>query len=312
MQYRILSSMVAVFLAAGPLRADLTIRYKTSVTSGVALPPEDAAMLKEILAAAIPAECSIQIKRSKVRSQSGKLLTIVDYAKGEMTLLESESKRFATFPLSEYASRIGALIPDAAKVSLQQIKFDIKSEHTGRTAIIQNIPATETVITLSMEMPNPSGPPISVRTELHNWIATAEGLARVPALKEWSAQNWRSMGGWDPAEAMTAAFAQLPGAAQKMAAAMREASKEGTSLSLRTQNRFYMPFLAEMMKAQGIAVPDGPLAESTMEVAGFSSDPLPDSLFEVPADYQAAPFEDVIQASQAKPQLPTVLPRAPK
>jgi hypothetical protein len=55
--------------------------------------------------------------------------------------------------------------------------------------------------------------------------------------------------------------------------------------------------------------PEGPIAEALTDVAEISTDAVPAPVFTVPAGYQAAPFEEVVQAAiQAPVTLPGTKP----
>jgi hypothetical protein len=56
--------------------------------------------------------------------------------------------------------------------------------------------------------------------------------------------------------------------------------------------KMIMPGSAKMM---GALNPDEPLTEITTDVVELSSDAIPDSAFQVPADYQSAAMEDLVR-----------------
>jgi hypothetical protein len=140
--------------------------------------------------------------------------------------------------------------------------------------------------------------------EIHSWMATAEALSRFPELKQWDAKKWAAASGFDQAEIMRSAFAPGP-AQEKLRAAMRELAKSSTGISLKNETRVFMPMFAQLLQAQGGSASDGPTLETSMELDSFNADPIPDSVFQIPADYKLAPFVDLMrEANPNKAQMP--------
>jgi hypothetical protein len=99
-------------------------------------------------------------------------------------------------------------------------------------------------------------------------------------------------------------FAQLPGLADKFRDLFEEVRKSDLGVSLESVTAIYLPAMAAILQPQGQALPAGfdpnaPLMEVRMELAGFSTDALPDTTVQVPADYSAASIGDLIQAQHA-------------
>lgn len=300
---RYLSIVAAAgFLLSPAARADLTVHYKTSFEFAPGLPPALADAMKLQMSSTVPAENSVQIHGDQVASKFGALTFIMDYGKKQLTVLHPATSRFATVPISDFSKQVEALLPPAARQAMQGVKVDINTGKSGKTAVVRTVPAEETLITLSIETPSPSGPPVPMRMEMHNWMATPEALERFPELKQWNAKQWASVGGVDPAEIMVATFAQGP-SAEKVRTAMRSLAKESTGLSVKTETRVFMPFLAQMVQAQGANIGDAPLVSTIMEMDRFNADPVPASAFEVPTGYKPAAFVDLMREfSSPKPK----------
>jgi TonB family protein len=112
-----------------------------------------------------------------------------------------------------------------------------------------------------------------MRIEIHNWIAADEEATRIPGLKE-------------------------------LAACSRLAAKSNLGASVESVSTIYLPATATILQMQGQPLPadfdpNAPLMEVRMELAGFSTDALPDAAVQIPADYKAAPVGDVIKAHVA-------------
>jgi hypothetical protein len=100
---------------------------------------------------------------------------------------------------------------------------------------------------------------------------------------------------------MTKMFAAMPGLSEKMSE-VASAMQKGSAVTLRLHGEFSMPGLAAMMaqaKASGAnvpSIPDGPLFEFSSSLKEVNTDPVPDSVFQIPEGYQEAPVADVIKA----------------
>jgi hypothetical protein len=80
---------ISLFLLIAPslLRADVTVRYKTEVNSPAAVP-------------ALPSASSIYMKGNKGVTMSDGVTTIADFAKQEITLVDTGREKYATIPAS--------------------------------------------------------------------------------------------------------------------------------------------------------------------------------------------------------------------
>ncbi len=222
--------------------------------------------------------------------------------------MDPKTKRFATSPTTSYADQLAAvqkqkmpILPAQAQQMLANVKFDVKTEHTGKTAEIQGIHAEENILVVTMEFPNPSGPGMQMRMEMHQWIAGPEAADRVPALKELEVYSSLPKAGLDPVEMMTKTLASFPGIADKLQGPLKDLGKNASKAMLRMQTAIYIPSMAAML---GSGAADQPFTEFNMELAELSSTPLPDSRFEVPADYQSAPMEEMLGVLFPSPKLP--------
>ncbi len=288
------------FLAAEASRADLTVRQQTVVTFGSALPASMLDMVKQRVGDMIPTETTLRVKGNRCSSSGGVVTTVSDYDKGEVTLLNPKTKEFATVPYASYAARIGDSVPrqqmpEGAQQMLQSLKFNVQTKKTGQTGLIGGIQAEEYLVVLSMEMP---GLATGFKTEMHNWMAAPAELGRIPALKELADCSAHSSSAFDLNQTLQKMFAQLPGMADKFRGPLEELRKNSGSLSLKTQATVYVPALSALLAGQSAPAgfdPKEPLMEVTTDLAGFSTDPLPDSVFETPADYKAAPLESLIR-----------------
>jgi TonB family protein len=293
------SLVPAVFLLAAQLAwADLTVRQQTVVKFGPALPTAMTDTVKQQMASTLPSEMILRVKGNTCSTAGGAIETISDYDAGRITLLNSKSKTFASTPLADFASEIADAMPRqqmpaGAGQMLQSMKVDVQTKKTGQAGLIGGIRAEEYLVTLSMSMP---GLAAGMKMEMRNWLAVPEELSRIPALKELAACSSRSGNTMDLSQALQKMFSQLPGVADKFLAPIEELRKNSGSLSLKTQTAVYVPGLTALLGPSSPGMdPNAPLTEVTTDLAGFSTEPLPDSVFKTPADYQPVPIEDLIR-----------------
>ena len=307
-------ALALALLAPQAIWADLTIRYKLDVQFGPAIPPAAAETAKQQVMGAFPAEMAMRVKGNRCSTSFGPLSSIIDVAKSEITLLNPGTKQFATIPAASYADKLAGVqpLPPAAQQALQSLKIDVQNSKTGQTAVINGIQAEDNRIVLTMDIP---GSPISIRMEMHEWLASAAELDRVAALKEIGGCSAVAGAMGDPGTMIQKLLGQVPGAGDKLSDAIRALSANKGSPGLKMEMAMYMPGLAAMMQAQGgAAAPpadaNAPIVTMLMSLSELSLNTIPDSEFQVPAGYTEAPVEDLLKAlpgakiAQAQPQRP--------
>jgi hypothetical protein len=302
--------------------ADATLRYHTDIQTsgaiGIAMPINQAlGGLRDMV---------IRIKGNKAYSSQGNLISIMDLMTQELILIDAPHKRFASVPASQYTAQLKSAVPampEATRAVFASMKSNVVSRSTGRTATIQGIQTEEQEFVLSIDMPLPGAPPTPgpfMKMVMQVWTAKPGETERVPALQEF--RNYTaSASAMNPADMMKQVLGGLPGMGDSMGAMIEEISKKG-ALSLRMHTEVFLPALAilsrQLPQRPGqpplpVLDPDAPLMQMNQEVVELSTDPLDDSLFQVPQDYQAAPLEDILKAavSQATPAAPPVPPAPP-
>jgi hypothetical protein len=281
-----------------PLHADLTLRYKTSYQLIGNLPAELTEQMKKQMAASLPPEAVIRIHGDLFCSAFGQLTMIVDSNKQQITLLHPASKRYAVAAPADFSN---AML--AGQSALPGIDIDVKAARSGKSGVVLQVPAEETIVTMTVNTPVPNGSPVELRMEQHHWFATAAALERFPELKQWDAKKLAAIPGLIPTERLAAGGAQ-GASTEKLRDAMQALAKESTGLSLKTETNVFMPSIVRML-AQGATATDAPLVTTVMELESYSADSIPDAMFHVPADYTAAPLADLLQEfNPAKPRVP--------
>jgi hypothetical protein len=286
--------------------ADVTMHSKMDYRLGSYVPAAAAEAMNKQMAEMLANGVTLRIKGKRSLSSTGPLVTIADNEKGTITLIDPKGKRYATATLADYGDTLKAAmpqIPEEAKQMLENIKLDVKTEKTGKTDVIKGIKTEELLITLSVEMPGPMAAAGAMKMEMHMWAATPEELQRVPALQEIAAYMSNQTAGTDTASAMSKMFGQIPGFADKLKGSVEQIVKSSSHAVLRSQMKMMMPGSAKMM---GAANPDEPFTEMTTDLTELSTDAIPDSVFQVPAGFQAAKIEDLIRlmnpVRQGQPQ----------
>jgi len=189
------------------------------------------------------------------------------------------------------------------------MKISSDSRITGRTTTILGIEAEEREATMSIEgppIPNmPPGP--MVKLVMQFWTAKAGQEEKNPALKELLQRKLWDFETMSPAAMMQAMFREMPGMGEGMTKFI-ESMRTANTVVLRTSASMWMPAMIEMMKQlPADKNPFGdkfdataPMFEFGNEASEISTEPIPDSVFQVPAGYKAAPVADVVKGIMDK------------
>jgi TonB family protein len=279
---------LTLFLVLGVCcRADLTLRYTVETKIGSGAPSALAKTLEQQMAATPPQGRSIRIKGDKTLSKVGALMAIIDNSTSAITLLNAATKQYAQVSSAEVIDGLRASLPAAPAALLKNMKFDVQTSKTGQFAMFSGMRAEEHLmaITVSMDVPGtPEGP--LIRMETHTWLANPDELNRIPALRQYAVTAQRAMNVGAAGDAMEKLFEQLPGVAEKMRVLTDEAASNAGSLAMKIQAALYIP------KAD----PNAPMLTMTTDLAEISSDPIDDSVFAVPPDFQLAAPAELVKA----------------
>jgi TonB family protein len=151
---------------------------------------------------------------------------------------------------------------------------------------------------------------MAMKMEMHMWAATKEELERVPALKELAAYLSAQAAGADPSSVANKMFAGIPGVGDKLKAPMDAMMKASSQAILRTEIKMVMPGSAKMM---GATNPEEPFTDMTTDLVELSTNPIPDSVFQVPAGFQEAKLEELVgMLAPGRPQAPQQDPVPPE
>jgi hypothetical protein len=269
--------IVIALFACCPSFADLTARYKCSVQTSKSLPAAVSDAVSKQLGMALNTDRELRIQGDRLYSNMSGMVTIMDRAKKQITLIHPATKRYATFESDNFADQLSNLVPPAAR----QIMDEMQTE--------------EFMLTVKMEMPNPGGAALAMRLETHSWIPVQGASERFPALKQWDADKWAAVSGMDGLQGLGAIQ-------QKMMTAMADARKQMGGMSVKTETAVFVPMLAQLMQSQGAsAPPDEPLLTMVITLDHIDADPVPDSAFAIPQGYQEVPLSELMQSLIPKP-----------
>src|ERR1700758_3312746 len=93
-------AVFCTLLLVGSARADVTLRQSVGVKFAPFVPAAVEQQARKQADSVTPMEMVLRIKGDKAYASFGKLLTVTDYGRNEVTLLNPGAKHFATVPLS--------------------------------------------------------------------------------------------------------------------------------------------------------------------------------------------------------------------
>lgn len=298
--------------------ADLTIHSTVEFQFAPYLPPQVRTQLQQQVTGAFSGDSVLRLKGDKCYNNR-MLTSIVDYGRNEVTVFNPQTRQYATVPISEYADRFGALqkapvLPPGAQDMLQRLKIDVETKKTGQTAAIQGVRTEESLITISMQLPDPQAAASALRMEMSFWAAQADEIRRVPALQELADYSARSKRTFDPVDMIQKLFTALPGMSDQLRSSLAALTQADSGFPLKFEMRVYIPAMTQALQLapQQPAGVDfsAPFIAMTMNLTSISNDPIPDSQFAVPQNYQAVSFEQLAQSLiPAPPRVPAAAPK---
>jgi hypothetical protein len=307
-----LKRAIVFLLAVSAAKADVTLRYKSEIKPNPGLPAQMVEAMSKGVNASMPPETVLQIKGDKGYSTVGPFRSIIDMKSKQVTALDPEHQRYGTSSVQEFTDAAGKVLsdmPDGARAAMAAMKVTSDSRTTGRTTTILGIEAEEREATMSIEgppVPNmPPGP--MVKMVMQFWTAKAGQEERNPALKELLERRLSQYETMNPAAMLQNLFRAMPGMGEGMAKFMEDMRASNTVM-LRTSASIWLPSVIEMMKQMpadrnpfgGNFDAAAPIFEMRNEASEISADPVPDSVFQIPAGYQAAPIAEIVKGMMDK------------
>jgi hypothetical protein len=317
------ATLACILLIPSLLMADVTLTYKTENKLSPSLPAAFAQTLGASHILSAPSGRKIAVRGGKFYANTSLTDIIADLPNDKLTLIDPAHQHYVTIPGNQYAEQLAGTMPKlpaSMQSLLASIKLKVDSRVTGRTAEIQGIQAEEHEIVLALGIPmgQGAGAPLSpvMKIVLQLWRAKPEEIARNPALQEFVASGFLSLGGTNPAEAIQKMLSQFPGISDSLAAFSKEAI-DPHSVTLRMHAEVSMPILAMMMPRAAAAPgaspapapdPNAPIMEINEELTSISTAPIPDSTFAVPDGYTQLPLAAFMSGMMPKPPAPAVKP----
>ena len=306
-RFRAFASIFLLPLTLSVVHADVTLRYKMEIKPNPGLPAQMAA-------AATSQESVLRLKGGKGVSSSMGYTSIIDFTTKEITVLDTAGKRYAKMTADQFAEEMGRAMPEMpaeARASMSSMKADVSpARATGRTAVIQGVEAEEREIAVSIEGPAmanmPPGPMVKMVMQL--WRAKPGEATRVPAIRELTGYTLWSYATMNPMGFMGKMMKQFPGFGDVFEPLVKE-MQQGTTV-LRMHMDMFMPAMAAMLQRMPAGSnplgasfnPDEPFMQMNQEVAELSTEPVPDSAFQIPEGYHEAAAADLIKDLLAKSQ----------
>jgi hypothetical protein len=303
-------------LFAGGAYGDVTLRQSVTMKFSNFIPQSVQDTALKNAKGILPAETVQQVKGDRAYVSWGQFAVITADHGQKVTVLDPQTKQYATASLSEYMDAFTSGLKKTPSPEVQQVlrnlHADVQSKKTGQVALIKGIRAEETLITITIQMAAPAAAASTMRMEMHYWIAQPDEIRRVPALGELADYAEQSRRSFDPTQWLQG-FAPVPGMADQLSA-VQDLLKNNIGLPLKVSIGFYLPALTQALQLAPQAVagfdPNAPLTELQMDVSDLSTAPISDSVFTVPKSYRTAPIEELVKGlTQKQPQVPDfVLP----
>jgi hypothetical protein len=239
------------------------------------------------------------LKGQKMKMERGTKTTIMDFEAQTLTSIDNTTKTYTVMKFSDMANAAAGV----------EIKADIKK--TGERKTINGYDATQVIMTMDVDMPQAKAAGMKPQMEIELWVSQdVPGKEELIAFYRKNASHFPSaaMGGGNPSmqKAMIKLqqqMAELDGAVVRQVIRMKSGGGAGGLNAAQSQQMSQARARLEAMAQQG--GPSGAAAqqalarmggmgggsgsslfEMTMEGGDFSSRPIPESAFAIPAGYQ--------------------------
>ena len=199
-------------------------------------------------------DSTARFRGNKGYASSGAGISIVDFVKKEITVIDPARKRFATVAEDRWTEELTNAIPKAqpeAQPGMQSMKSSIDSKVTGRTGEVLGVQVEEREVSVTIDGPSmpdvPAGP--MMRIVIHFWVSKPGEAIRVQAIREvvgYSLWNYATL---NPGAAAQKMFQQMPGFGDGFGKLMKEL-QSNHNVILRMHLEIFMPWMAAMLEKQ--------------------------------------------------------------
>ena len=282
---------VLLFVVAAGVTARADFSYTTTAKSSGGM----------MGAAASPGSVTkTYLKGQKMKVENSNLTMILDFDAQTMTSLNATQKTYTVSKFSEMGN-------DMSKAGVD-VNIDVKE--TGQRKTINGFNASEMVMTMVMDNPQPSKQGMKMKMEMSIWVSPdVPGAQEMRAFYQRNANRfpWGAMaGGGRGNPSMQRAITDLQrkmadlkgvpvlqiikmggaGNDDQMAKMQQGMAQARAQLEEMKRQGKLPPQMEEQLNRMTAASGGGSLFETTMESSEFSASPIPDSVFAIPAGYQ--------------------------
>jgi hypothetical protein len=237
------------------------------------------------------------LKGQKLLTDNGDTATLIDFDAQTITNINKVQKTFTPIKFSE--------LPDVLRQDDMKVKAEVKE--TGQKKVINGFNATELLVTMTLDGPQMNQSAMKMQLEIDSWISTEfPGSQELKAFHQRNAANfpWSALAGGASGMQQAMADAQRKTAGSGGVALLQIVRvKAGGNDAQAAQRRAEIAQARAQMEAmvkkggpgtegmkQALARMTPPagdaLSELVMESGAFSTAPIPDSIFAIPAGFR--------------------------
>jgi len=320
---RVVTIGAIVLLTAATLPADFSYQETSTITGGAV-----ASMMKLAgvfsKSAREPIQSTVSVKGDRMMHRSKDHASVIDLNSQTITSIDYQKKTYSTMTFEEMRQQIEQMQQRMKKNDKAEMSFKVQAKNTGNTKQINGLDCKEMILTMTMEgTDKESGKTGSMVVTTDMWIAPgAPGYQEVRNFYRRMAEKMA----WTPGGNM---FMANPDAAKGMAEVYKEVAKldgvpvqqfismggqgEAGTASQQQQPQVEKPSLGGILggriglrtrksssdapppqqQSASSGTPGAPnsLLEMTTELSGFSSGPVDDSQFAIPAGFKKVEHE---------------------
>ncbi|HYP12821.1 MAG TPA: hypothetical protein VEQ63_02770 [Bryobacteraceae bacterium] len=220
---RFLTVVLAATLTCPAAFADFSYDQNVRITGGAMAGAMKAAGVFS-KAARQPMGSQILVKGDRMATVTGDSITVIDLTKETFTNIDLQKKSYATITFSEMTQAMARM---AEKMRQNDAQTTVKAEvkHTGKSQVIGGMKATESILTLTMQMTDAkSGKTADMVMASHMWMTPS--MPGYEEVKNFYTKMAQKMA-WTPGASgfAGAMLGQQPGGQKGMAELVKETSK---------------------------------------------------------------------------------------
>jgi hypothetical protein len=277
-----------LFTLAAASAAHADFRY-TTVRKGLSMPGAGGDQTSKVY-----------LKGQKMMTDTGARGTLIDFDAQTITTIDHAKKTYTVVKIAEM------------NAAAQDVTVSVDIKETGQQKTINGYNASQAVMTMQVDSPPAQKAGMKMEMEIETWVSpdvpgAAEreefykrNMSRFPwaAMGEGSNASMRAamlemqkkMAAMHGAVVLQVIRMKMGGAAAPAMTAQQQAQMEKARAQMEAMQKQGGPqaaAAAQMLARMGAMTGGGGGMEITMESSGFSAEPIPDSVFAIPAGYQA-------------------------